>query len=249
MVIDIEEVEDDHRCNACSISYSSNKHLEKHMEEHHATDCAKCHAIFKSQDDLYKHANKCSEIIAPLMCEKCNRELISKAGLVKHMERCKGEERPTSIQKPKQQQSKENCTNGLKCRFLKENRCLFVHKEQQHKGKEPMRKLDLSCQNCKKRFSNNKEKHTQSCGQHEQETVQERRKNTDCKRGPSCFRLAEGSCWFRHSSVQNRPGQQGQKSAESKGLWCRFQDQCTTRNCTYKHFEMGFQTKNPPRRN
>ena len=153
----------DLRCNACSISYSSNRHLEKHMEEHHATDCAKCHAILKSQDDIYKHANVCSEVLAPLMCEKCNRKLISKAGLAKHMERCKGEEQPASNQKPKQQQFKENCINGPKCRFWKENRCLFVHKEQQHskhKENEPMRKLDLSCQICKKKFSNHKEKHS-----------------------------------------------------------------------------------------
>ena len=153
VVIDIEDVENDHRCNACLISYSSNKHLKKHMEEHHATDCTKCHAIFKSQDDIYKHANVCSEIRAPLMCEKCNCELISKTGLEKHMERCNGEELPTINKKPMQQQSKEKCTNGPKCKFLRENRCLFVHKEHQnskHIEKEHRRILEIRCQNCRK---------------------------------------------------------------------------------------------------
>ena len=127
VVIEIEDVEQDqdHRCNACSISYSSNTYLEKHMEEHHATDCTKCHAIFKSQDDVYKHANVCSKVLAPLMCEICNCELISKAGLKKHMERCKRDQQPNSSKKHPNQQSKEKCTNGPKCRFFKENRCLF----------------------------------------------------------------------------------------------------------------------------
>ena len=185
VVIEIEDVEQDqdHRCNACSISYSNNTYLEKHMEEHHATDCTKCHAIFKSQDDVYKHANVCSKVIAPLMCEKCNCELISKAGLKKHMERCKGDQQPNSSKKPQNQQSKEKCTNGPKCRFFKENRCLFFHKEQhsKHMEKEPRKKQELSCQTCYKLFSNLKEKHSHSCGQHEHKNVEERRKNTDCK--------------------------------------------------------------------
>ena len=138
VVIDIEDVEENHRCNACSTSYTSNIELENHMEKHHATDCSKCHATFKSQDDIYKHANMCNEIIEPIMCEKCNRELISKAGLKKQLEKCTGGNTPVSSHKPKQQQSKEKCTNGPKCKFLKENRCLFVHKEQnnRHSGKE-----------------------------------------------------------------------------------------------------------------
>ena len=109
VIIEIGEEEETKRCNACSTSYKSNKELEKqkHMDSHHAVDCIKCHTKFTSQEDVYKHANTCSEIIAPFMCEKCNRELISKAGLEKHMTKCKGEERPVNVPKPKQQQSKE----------------------------------------------------------------------------------------------------------------------------------------------
>ena len=70
-VIDIEESEDEHRCNACSVSFSSNKSLEKHMEdEHQDEDCPKCKVSFKTQEDIYKHANKCSEVIEPFMCKK-----------------------------------------------------------------------------------------------------------------------------------------------------------------------------------
>ena len=212
-----------------------------------------CHKTFKSQDDVYKHANMCHEIIEPLMCDKCNQELISKAGLKKHMERYKGDvdERLASSHKPKQQQSKDKCTNGPKCRFLKEKRCLFVHKEQnkKHSDNEHRRNPEWSCYNCKEKFSSRQEKHSHKCQQHDAPSVEERRKNTECKRGQSCFRLAQGSCWFKHSSVQNRKGQQGHRSAGSNGLWCRYQDQCTTKDCSFKHFEQGFPTRKQTRRN
>ena len=38
VAIDIEQVEENHSCNACSTSYNSNKELEKHMDKHHAVD-------------------------------------------------------------------------------------------------------------------------------------------------------------------------------------------------------------------
>ena len=184
-----------------------------------------------------------------LYVQKCNRELISKAGLKKHMERCTGGETPVSSHKQKQQPSKEKCTNGPKCKFLKEKRCLFVHKEQnnKHSGKEHRNNPEWSCHVCREKFTSQKEKHSHSCREHD--TVKERRKNTECNRGPSCFRLAQGSCWFNHSSVQNTRGHQGQRSAESKSLWCKYQDQCTDKNCSFKHFELGFQTRNQSRRN
>ena len=38
VAIDIEQVEENHSCNAYSTSYNSNKELEKHMDKHHAVD-------------------------------------------------------------------------------------------------------------------------------------------------------------------------------------------------------------------
>ena len=52
VVIDIEEVDDTHRCNACSISFNNNNSLEKHMEKEHQLDCTLCHATFKTKDDV-----------------------------------------------------------------------------------------------------------------------------------------------------------------------------------------------------
>ena len=250
VVIDIKEVEENHRCNACSTSYNSNKELEKHMDRQHAVDCSKCQITFKSQEDVYKHANTCSEVIEPIMCDKCDRELITKAGLEKHRERCKGDARPSSSNKSKQKQSKEKCINGPKCKFLKENRCLFVHIEEnkKHSGRDHRINTELNCYVCKEKINNQQEKHTHKC-QHEKKSLQERRKKPECNRGPSCFRLAEGSCLFKHSSVLQRKTQQGQRSAETKTLWCKYQDQCTTRNCSYRHFEMDFQTRSHAQRN
>ena len=247
VVIDIEDAEESHKCNACSTSYSSNKELENHMDKHHASDCPKCKVTFKSQDDIYRHANVCSEVIEPLMCEKCNRELISKAGLEKHKERCNGFEMPASTHKPKQKQSDEKCTNGPKCRFLKEKRCLFSHKEHNNKHSENdhRRKPEWSCPACKEKFTSQQEKHSHKCRQHDAQTVHERRKNTECNRGPSCYRLAQGSCWFKHSSVQKTSPQGVQRSA----LWCKWQDMCSNKSCIFRHFEQNFPQRRQPRNN
>ena len=90
VVIEMEESNDNHRCNACSSNFSSNKNLEMNMEKEHQYDCSSCQATFQTQDDVYNHANACHVINGPYMCEKCNRELVNKAGLAKHIERCKG---------------------------------------------------------------------------------------------------------------------------------------------------------------
>ena len=256
VVIDVEEAEENHRCNACSTSYHSNEELEKHMDKHHVGDCPKCHITFKSEEDIYKHANVCSEVLEPIICEKCNCELITKAGLEKHVKRCKGENRP-GFTKTKQQQSKEKCTNGPMCRFLKENRCLFVHNEQnrKHSGRseEPWQTVQrrrpkqvLHCNNCEEKFNSREEKQRHKCqhaGVRRQDRLEPstRREDIECFRGPNCFRLANDTCWFKHSLVQNSSSHRGQEKASNTTLWCKYQDKCTNSSCAYKHFGQGFQ--------
>ena len=134
VVIEMEVIEETNNCNACSTTYTSNARLEQHMESEHnekeqPVDCSKCQERFKTQEDVYKHANKCTEIIDPLMCDKCNRELISRAGLEKHRKRCQGEQDKSMNRPFNKEVSTEPCANGPDCRFLRQNRCLYNHEE------------------------------------------------------------------------------------------------------------------------
>ena len=220
------------------------------MDKHHGVDCSKCHTTFKSQDEVYAHANKCSEVLEPLLCDKCNRELISKAGLKKHMDRCNGDERPAK-------KNQEECWNGAQCKFRKQNRCSYFHSEQprseepwqtaqRRRPKQPRPAQVLNCNNCKKKFTSREEKQNHKCNHveerrrdHIQPTT--RRKDIECSRGPNCFRLANGTCWFKHTSVRNSSPHMGQEKSSNSTLWCRYQDKCTRSSCEYRHFEQGFQ--------
>ena len=249
-VIDIAEEEESHICNACGTSYKSNKELEEHMDVDHVVNCSKCRTTFKSQDDIYAHANKCSEVIEPLICEKCNRELISKDGLKKHMGRCKGDEGPAK-------KGQEKCWNGAQCKFHKQNRCSYFHPEkprseeswrtvQRSRPKQPRPAQVLDCNKCKETFRSREEKQNHMCQYGEARKrghteTSSRRKDIECSRGPNCFRLANGTCWFKHTSVRNSLPHRGQEKSSNTDLWCKYQDKCTNNRCTYRHFEQGFQ--------
>ena len=261
VVVDIEDSEECNTCNACSKSFKNNEDLEKHIEEKHDVDCPRCKVTFDTQDDVYKHANECTAVIEPFMCEKCNRELISKVGLKKHIEKCKGENMTAT--KPKQKKSTEKCFNGPSCVFLKRDGCRYVHDKQDteqpwtkvQRGKKQRAPLpqgrpdqQLSCDQCKKMFKGKEEKRRHVCTKHQskQQEQEEKRKNTECRRGSSCFRLANNTCWFKHSELLNKSPQRGQGRVQSV-LWCQFQDQCNKSSCTYKHFEQDFLQRNPSR--
>ena len=255
VIIEIEEEDKDHKCNACDISYNNNEDLERHMEENHTVDCSKCNVVFNSQDDMYSHANNCSEVIEPNMCDKCNMELVSKAGLKKHMKRCKGNENTSAKSAP--QKSLELCNNGPQCRFKKMNKCLFKHVEKQHqtnrhqhvhenqeqpwttarnRGRRGGGEKQLYCNKCEMKYNNQNEKEKHMCEQNHNTSVDKRRKNTECNRGPNCFRLKNGTCWFKHSGLSKTSPQGGQRSE----LWCKWQDKCSNNSCHFRHFGQGF---------
>ena len=56
VLIDIEEQDDEHKCNACSSVFNRNEHLERHIEKNNESDCLKCGEVFRTKADVYSHA-------------------------------------------------------------------------------------------------------------------------------------------------------------------------------------------------
>ena len=117
------------------------------------------------------------------------------------------------------------------------------------------KKAEWICQVCEEKFSSREEKHKHIEKKHDNGSKQPmnqkdqtmRRKDIECKRGKSCFRLANGTCWFKHSSVTKSSPQREQRFSPVSELWCQFQENCSRNDCKFKHFEQGFQKKNLPR--
>ena len=74
-------------CKVCSKGYPNQDNLEVHMAETHTgdIDCGKCKAVFRKEQDVFDHANDCTEILPINTCDYCKREVISKSALTKHM--------------------------------------------------------------------------------------------------------------------------------------------------------------------
>jgi hypothetical protein len=106
----------DNMCNACQQICTTKEDLANHMGKFHLNaDCRKCLTTFKCWDDIYKHANMCSEVTPIVKCAKCNREVINKTALRSHSMKChEGENIST-------------CKNGDTCRYLRSNRCSYYH--------------------------------------------------------------------------------------------------------------------------
>ena len=174
--------ENSHTCKFCNKSYTNTTALQKHIEEmHEIIDCDKCKAIFKSQEDTYTHANKCSKIIGPYMCENCNLELISRAGLEKHNKRCHADNTENILKS-----HKDPCKNGANCRFHKAIRCLFQHEQprKEHwKKVQPRRQARQPKPPSQEAHSRN-----QSMPQKNQQTRHGQDKSV-CLNGPSCYYL------------------------------------------------------------
>jgi uncharacterized C2H2 Zn-finger protein len=105
-----------YKCNVCEKLYESRRDLTSHINKDHIdVDCTKCLTTFKSWDDVYKHANMCSELTPVIKCNNCNRELLNKSALRSHKTECHGREEVAT------------CRNGDSCRFLRNNRCNYYH--------------------------------------------------------------------------------------------------------------------------
>ena len=171
------------KCYYCELLYSENAALERHnKEKHHDSDCPKCNAIFKTEEDLLKHASVCSEAIEPHICTKCNRELITKSGLEKHIKRCEGKQDKEDTKK-----SDEICTNGSTCKYLKADRCRYTHIEGRH---QPWQKVQNKKQRHQQKQLSQQQNHHQKKKQEKNvKHFQNRQEQIKCKNGISCIYL------------------------------------------------------------
>ena len=183
---------------------TSNNALEKQIQEkHEGHDCEKCKVFFKTHDDLYKHANNCSEIIEPLMCNKCNLELISKAGLKKHIGTCKGIEgqgiEPVNVIK-----QQDECRNGPSCWYLKHNRCNYQHSDPSELPWKKVQHRRKGCQQGSQQQEVLQHQNRRQHGRQQQPGKQSKQQQQfiECKNGPRCHFLKENRCLFLHKTIR-----------------------------------------------
>ena len=65
-----------------------------------------------------------------------------------------------------------------------------------------------TCSYCKMIFHSTEARQNHICESHEFKTVDEqlrtlKRKNTECRNGPNCYRAMRNRCWFKHSQSVN----------------------------------------------
>ena len=233
------------RCNACNKVFNDNDELEIHMAEQHTdqADCARCNAFFKSEEDVMRHANKCSEVLSLNICNKCDREVISKAAHKKHMQTCKGKKQPAL------------CRNGEACRYHKANKCDFLHPvKNQHMQPNPtMNQRPSQVTQKKQPALRPNQQQQQHRPNQEWATVQRRNRNRnplwtcnfcdqniynmEASRG---HRVENGNCVVRENQALKVLPHRRQQ------LWCKFQDSCNKGlACGFRHLE-GFPKRRQP---
>jgi hypothetical protein len=134
------------------------------------------------------------------MCYKCNRELITKAGLEKHMERCQGTEKTGSANK-----QKEACKNGQHCKYLKENRCSYLHEEH---NTQPWKKVQSRRQGRKLQHHQEERQGPPRRQQVQQELPRRpqfrQQQQEACRNGTRCSYHKENRCNFFHPSSRSQ---------------------------------------------
>ena len=78
------------------------------------------------------------------------------------------------------------------------------------------KKPEHTCSYCKMSFHSTEARQNHICEKHEFKTVEEqlrslKRKNTECRNGPNCYRAMQNRCWFKHSQLVNVLPQQVQE--------------------------------------
>ena len=199
-------------CFVCNKSFNTHKELKQHIQKKcktgsnlaparivHKTNedilkedehkCPKCPKISNNQVSLVNHINT-KHMVVNEKCVSCGKEFATREVLIKHI-------------------VDHHTVNGIHminrhvCKTCK----VEVHGEaarDSHLCKKP----EHSCSYCKMSFYTTEARQNHICERHEFKTVDEqlralKRKNTECRNGPNCYRAMYNRCWFKHSQQVN----------------------------------------------
>ena len=126
-----------HQCLPCTLIFPNKTGLEVHIKKKHNNyekfECGLCHEMFSSQSDVRNHMKeKHSEgnsNKSQWECPMCDKLFASEEVLVKHIDNDHLEKDSDSDKR-----NRKECKNGLNCRFLKQNRCMFYHEVAAQEG-------------------------------------------------------------------------------------------------------------------
>ena len=148
----------DHVCKECSLSYGSREDLLEHMLEKHRPKEWKGVNRLSNAQELKECENgpKCRW----LKNNKCKFEHNIqpwKTGQTKsHQKKLNQQKPPKKTQHKNTHQTSHDhkqyfppkgkpvCDNGPSCKYLKEDRCKFVHKESKHQGKQQRQETSIT---------------------------------------------------------------------------------------------------------
>ena len=234
--------------------------MKQHMETRHDMiliennkkyKCLMCAEVFKDKktfsEHKAKHQSELDVITFNHVCKNCNLSFGTNDDYLEHL-----------LQKHRPQQTKaknteledvqeiEKCTNGPKCKYLKENRCNFGHNQQPWKTVQP-RKQHI------------KKIHNQTNSVQQKET---RHQQLDaCRNCPSCKYYKDKRCNFFHKQSNQRDTRQNMRHQSkdnspqgdvlSRPLrQCKYGNKCDKgMTCTFLHLPKDFFNQKGGKRN
>ena len=213
-------------CFVCNSKFRTHKELNQHMQRkcktqnQHATRitsrsvnediapedefrCTKCDKVTNNQISFINHIQEKHTTVENAFtgnkCVTCSGEFGSRELLVKHIE-------DNHIQK-----------NNI----IKRHICAICNVEvhgNETRDNHMCRKPEHKCSFCQTMLYSQEARRNHICSAHKFKTVEQQvkeveRRNIPCRCGDSCFRVAKGKCWFKHSALINTIPPQGQRAA------------------------------------
>ena len=273
--------EDEHKCPHCPKITNNQVSLVNHINTVHNNKKEKwdtCENIFDNREILIKH----------IVDQHTDIGIQQRQGAQEQLQQEEGQQHLSSNQESMLERYQcQSCyyeTNNrtelefhnktMHWHLVRSNKCHRCNTKlggdvtmENHQCRLPQDDAQNTCNFCKTEFGSRGEKINHICQQHyfktvEQQKLERRRANTECKNGLECWRASRNKCWFMHSvQVNNFPhpgqGQTGgqalpiqqraQGPSDRPKLYCQYQDRCFKGvMCTYLHINKDFLQRNPP---